>query len=244
MSLEERLVRTLHRVDAYEPSPDLFARTAVSIAEDRAMRRQTRQTFAGMLGAGAGAAAWLTVATTTTPAGRRVLPGWSLELLETVVLIAALVLLGPVIRRFGRIYVDAAFHARPDTGARFVRLLDVAYYLTFTGVILAGADLESLDRAVGLLSGVDRAMERAGVFLGLMGAAHAANLLIMPVVGLIFTATNRRALRRRAGDAAPPRSPRAVRADRIATWLVVGAALVAAVVGLQLLGVVIGLGIG
>jgi hypothetical protein len=58
------------------------------------------------------------------------------------------------------------------------------------------------------------------VFLTILGVAHITNLVVLPIVGLVFSAVTRRTSRRAAGDDAGPVSPQARHADRLATALV------------------------
>ena len=57
---------------------------------------------------------------------------WMIELITNVVLVGILVILGPLIKRFGRAYAGDVFRANPRTGKSYLVLMDVAYYLIFT----------------------------------------------------------------------------------------------------------------
>ena len=61
---------------------------------------------------------------------------WILELITVVVLVAALLALGPLIKRYGRSYAADVFRANPRTGKSYIVLMDVAYYLIFAAYIL------------------------------------------------------------------------------------------------------------
>lgn len=243
MTLEERLTSTLRRADEYRPSRDLFARVERSIDADVAHRARIRHVVAASVGVVWLAVAYLWWAVTADPSGDLVVRVWTLEVFELALLVGSMAALAPMIRRFGRIYVGAVFHLSPDTGDRFLRLLDLAYYLFFTGLIIVGSDLTALDGTVSVQRGLTGTLQRLAVFLVVMGASHAANLLLMPLVGLVYNALHRRGLRRAAGDAAPPLSARANAADRVSTWLVFGLAGIAAVGALLVIGIVIGLGV-
>jgi hypothetical protein len=81
------------------------------------------------------------------------------------------------------------------------------------------------------------------VLVLVMGLFHAATLLALPVIGLVFSSSVRRVERRRAGAAAPEVSSRALQADRVVSWIVwlaAGLILVGAFVGV---GIVIGRGV-
>lgn len=244
MSLEERLAETLHRVDDYQPSADLFARVERSISADLAHRRRTRWAVVAAVGTLAILAAYLALVVRVEPDGTWVMSGWAPEVAATVILVALLVALAPLIRRFGVIYAADVFHLNPETGTRFLRLLDLAYSLFFTGWILDGAGLAGVGETISVTAGLEAALERIASFLGVMGLAHEANLLVLPVVGLVFNSVVRRARRASAGDEAPALSPGAVQADRVTTWIVLGLAAALVAGALLLVGVAIGAGAG
>jgi hypothetical protein len=133
--------------------------------------------------------------------------------------VTVLVTLGPTVRRLGAPLIEELFRISPGTGNLFSRLLDIAYYLFFTGLILNSVDLDDLNATLdptdlwGPVSSV-------AVFLTILGVAHIANLVVLPIVGLVFSAVTRRDNRRAAGTSARPASPRARSADRLATALV------------------------
>lgn len=240
MTAERRLIETLHRVDRYQPSPDLFARVQRSIDEDVAHRRRRRHNVFAAAVAAPVVAAYLTAFVTISPTGRALVPKWSVELLENIALIALLLALAPALRRYGRDYVTDAFHADPATSVRFLRLLDIAYYLFFTGFVVTGVDLTNLSFRLAVAGQLEDAAFRLAQFLLAMGIAHAVNLAVLPVIGLVHSAVVRRARRRAAGPAAPPPSPAAMRADRLATWIVFGVAGLALAGTLLLVGAVVG----
>jgi hypothetical protein len=189
MSVEQLLRQTLHRADEYDPSPDLFARVQRSIEEDRAHRRRMRRMLA-VVATGALVVAAYLVAMAEVVDGRPTWPWWSLELLTTVVLMTVVVVLGPLIRRFGRIYAADVFRANPPTGDRFLALLDIAYYLVFTAVILLTVSIEPDSAwlgADGLTSYLEHAFRRVGDLLLLMGLLHSVTIVSLPVLGLVFT---------------------------------------------------------
>jgi multisubunit Na+/H+ antiporter MnhC subunit len=66
-------------------------------------------------------------------------------------------------------------------------------------------------------------MDTVGFFLSVLGLAHVGNLLLLPVVGLLFASVTRRARRRAARSEAPPISERARKADRLALAIVLTA---------------------
>lgn len=244
MSLEERLREVLRRADEYEPSPDLFARVRRSIEEDAAHRRRIRRAVASALTGVATLAAWFAL-TTDVADGRLVVPWWAVELAVDAVLAGLIVVLGPLIKRFGKTYARDVFRANPPTGDRFLRLFDIAYYLIFVGYLLVTAHYgpEPAWRLGGLGPQLEEAFIRLGGMLLLMGLLHGSAITGLPVIGLLFSSTWRRRDRAEMGEQAPPPDPRAQAAERLAAAIVWGlAALV--IVGALILAVLIVLGLG
>jgi len=173
--------------------------------------------------------------------GRVLAPWWAVEAAETAVLAAAAVVLGPMIRRFGKTYAGEVFRANTSTGDGFLALFDIAYYLIFAGYVLVTASYGSGGtRALGPL--LEDAAVRVGGILLLMGVLHSIALAALPVVGLLFSSTWRRAIRAGLGDEAVPADPRAQAADRVAGAIVwVGTGVV--VLGVLFLAVAVVFGI-
>jgi hypothetical protein len=242
VSLERLLADTLHQADDYEPSPDLFARVERSLAEDLAHRRRVRLIAAGIVG-GIAAAAALLVATTTGQNGAWLTPAWALELVTVGIQVAVMITIGPSIRRFGQIYVADCFRLSPETGARFLSLFDVAFYLLFSGRILMGIDLSASGQTVATRIEGAVYVDRLASFLLLMGVAHALTLSVLPVVGLIHGSTVRRARRMDAVFAAPPVTPAAARAERVVKLVIWSAVALALMGGIVLFVLVAALGI-
>lgn len=245
MSLEKRIADALHAADDFEPSIDLFARLKRSIEEDRAHRRRVRITL-GLIGAGLVLLVVFLIAVAQQgPDGVVTVPKWSVQMVVTSVLIAVLLTLGPVLRRLGSPLLEEVFHLNPPTGRRFARLLDIAYYLFFGGLVVSGLDTRGLLERV-TVSGdeVWLGIAQIAEFLLQLGVAHTVNLALLPVIGLLFNSLIRRARRRTAGADAPPESVLARKADRLATAIVMVAAAVAIAGALALVGVVVGLGLG
>jgi hypothetical protein len=128
----------------------------------------------------------------------------------------------------GQPYLADVFYMSPATGERFARLLDIAYYLFFGGGILSSLDLSEAESLVVGSDGLEFATTQVALFLTLLGLAHAVNLLLLPVVGILFSSVTRRARRSSAGAGAPPVSQRARRADRLAMAIVIAAGLLGA----------------
>lgn len=245
MSLEQRLIDTLHSADGYDPSPDLFAKVQRSIEEDNAHRRRIRIAALWFLAAVAAVIVFL-VATVRVDGGRVEMPFAALELLVTTVMIAIVAAMGPAMRRFGETYEGNAFASNPETGRQVLRLLDVAYYLIFGAYIVMTLMFEPpqglsvLDRQFADMLRFEA--ERLGGLLLLMGILHVVLLLALPVIGLVQSANLRRA---RMAAGAAGRDEVAARIDRgvtVGTWVIAAYVLFQMVVAV--LGILIGLGMG
>jgi hypothetical protein len=224
MSLERRLTEALHQADSYQPSVDLFARLNRSIEEDRLHRRRMRKATLAVVVGLALVTAFVVRVAERGPDGALNLPKWSIQAVTGLVLTTVLLALGPAIRRYGQPFLADVFHSSPPAGERFSRLLDVAYYLFFGGGILQSLDFTEATALIPATGeSVENAMGSIAIFLTLLGLVHAGNLLILPVVGLVFSSVTRNALRRDAGSDVPPISQRARKADRLAMGIVIGA---------------------
>lgn len=112
---------------------------------------------------------------------------WVIELITNIVLAAIVVVLGPLIKRFGRAYAGDVFRANPRTGKSYLILMDVAYYLIFSALILftirfsPGTDWE---RSVA--AQLQDEIVRVGGLLLLMGFLHGLNVLSLPLVGRLL----------------------------------------------------------
>jgi len=113
---------------------------------------------------------------------------WILELIAVVALVAALLVLGPLIKRYGRSYAADVFRANPRTGKSYIVLMDVAYYLIFTAYILFTTRFEpgiSWGDTVGAAQ-LRAETVRLGGMLLLMGILHGVNVLSLPIVGRLL----------------------------------------------------------
>jgi hypothetical protein len=243
MSPEERLREVLRRADEYEPSIDLFPRVQRSIDEDAARRRRLVRMVAAMLAGLVTLAVWL-VLTGELTGGHLVVTWWAVELAVDAVLVVLILVLGPLIKRFGRSYSGEVFRANPPTGDHFLRLFDLAYYLIFVGYLLMTTSYEP--RLAWTLGGLrpqlDDAFLRLGGLLLLMGVLHGLAIVGLPVIALLFSSGRRREVRAALGEQAAPPDPRAQMAERVAAtiaWAI--AALV--VVGGLLFAVIVVLGL-
>ena len=245
MTVEERLRSSFGTLDDYAPSPDLFAKVQRSIEEDAAHRRRFWR-IAGWLTAGVAILVAFVLATSRIEDGVVVVPWWTIETVTFVLMGALIVLVAPLIRRFGRSYAADVFRD-PNTGRSVLRLLDIAYYLTlgglalllfafveFTGSVPDGTQAELVTLAV----------QRLGLLALAAGFLHGVTIVAMPFIGLIFSASRWRLVRETLGDDAPEPDPYAVKADRLAGIVVWIAVIVGAwqAIGFVLLGPLIGLG--
>ena len=220
MTVEQLLADALHGADDYFPSPDLFAKVQRSIAEDAAHQRRIRRalTWAGV--GLATAVAWV-AAFLNVSDGTATMPWWTVEVLTAAILITVVVVLGPVIRKFGKELTTEIFRSNRATSERFLVLLDIAYYLIFTAFILMSTNFSAQAEWGGELADqLELELLRIGGLLLVMGILHALLIAQLPVMGLIFASNWRRASRAALGDDAPDPSPRAEKADRVATWIV------------------------
>jgi len=128
------------------------------------------------------------------------MPWWMLEVITAVILVAIIVVLGPLIKRFGRAYAGDVFRLNPRTGKSYLLLMDFAYYLIFGAYVLF---VVQFTRAVGWTETVGGAQLQAstlriGGLMILMGLLHGFNVLSLPVVGRLLTL---------GGDAQQPSRP-------------------------------------
>ena len=224
MTIEQLLEETLRGADEYAPSPDLFAKVQRSIDEDAAHRRRVRRALTWAAAGFAAAVVWV-VAFLDIADGTVTMPWWTLEVLTAAILSTIVVVLGPVIRRFGMVLTLEVFRSNQATSQRFLALLDIAYYLIFSAFILMTTNFSAEVEWGGRLAAqAELELMRLGGLLLLMGILHALTIAALPVMGLIFASNWRRAARATLGDQAPDPDPRAEKADRVATvivWLAV-----------------------
>ena len=191
--LETRLHDALGDAGSHtHPSPDLFARVVGSIADDRARRRRVR-TIALLWVAGVALLALLTVTLTPKDEEGMHMPWWILEIATNVVLIGIALWLGPFIKRFGRAYAADVFHDNPQTGKSYIVLTDIVYYLIFTAYILFTIRVDAPVYYMGEVHPdlVKVELVRIGGILLIIGVLHGLNLVIMPVLGRLFSLNRR-----------------------------------------------------
>ena len=174
------------------PSPDLFARVLDSVHDDQARRRRLRRDVAAWV-AGVAAATTLVLVLTPRSNGELQMPWWILELTTNLALVGIAVWLGPFIKRFGRAYAADVFHDNPLTGKSYIVLTDIVYYLIFAAYILFTLRVEPLLPWLHDVT-ADQVKEvalRIGGILLIIGILHGLNIVIMPVLGRLFSLNRR-----------------------------------------------------
>lgn len=175
-----------------EPPRDLFTRVMDSVADDRRRRRHLRLVAAawatGIIAAVVGVAV-------LTPRihGRLAMHWWILEIATNLALIAIAVWLGPFIKRFGRAYAADVFHDNPQTGKSYIVLTDIVYYLIFSAYILFTVQLVPQVSWATWVTAEQLAtsLTRIGGILLVIGVLHGLNLLVMPILGRLFSLNRR-----------------------------------------------------
>ncbi len=190
--IERRLLEALGPDRLRSTSPDLFERVLGTIGDDRIRRRKVRR---GVLAGAAAALLTAAVVLLTTPKknGHVLMDWWILELLTDALLIGIALWLGPFIKRFGRAYAADVFHDNPQTGKSYIVLTDIVYYLIFSAYILFTVSFEPrenwglsvLPAQVGFEAG------RLGGILLVIGVLHGLNIVLMPVLGRLFSLNRR-----------------------------------------------------
>lgn len=112
---------------------------------------------------------------------------WVVELGTDVLLVAVVVVLGPLIKRFGRSYAGDIFRANPRTGKSYLVLMDVAYYLIFIAFILFTVTVRPpAEWDFDLAAVFENQVVRLGGMLLLMGILHGLNVLSLPIIGRLL----------------------------------------------------------
>ena len=104
--------------------------------------------------------------------------------------------LGPFIKRFGRAYAADVFHDNPLTGKSYIVLTDVVYYLIFTAYILFTVHFEPPEDWRSFVGNVTASqlqweVMRVGGILLIIGILHGLNIVLMPVLGRLFSLNRR-----------------------------------------------------
>ena len=193
--LEDRITKALTQAPT-SPSPDLFERVVDSIDADRRRRRAGIRTASAAVAVVA-VATTAVLAFTPRPNGVLEMPWWILEVAVNLVLVAIAVWLGPFIKRFGRAYAADVFHDNPLTGKSYIVLTDIVYYLIFTAYILFGVrfapQADWNNDVSGLVTAEQLAVSaaRVGGILLVIGILHGVNIVLMPVLGRLFSLNRR-----------------------------------------------------
>ncbi|MEO7423256.1 MAG: hypothetical protein ABIU87_12805 [Ornithinibacter sp.] len=193
--LEDRITAAL-RTEPTSPSPDLYKRVVDSIDADR-QRRRHGWTAAATASTAAALTTLAVLTLTPRTNGALAMPWWILEVAVTLVLVAIAVWLGPFIKRFGRAYAADVFHDNPLTGKSYIVLTDIVYYLIFAAYILFGVHFAPQRSWNNDISGLVTAEQltfsaaRVGGILLIIGALHGINIVLMPVLGRLFSLNRR-----------------------------------------------------
>jgi len=196
-ALEDRLHDALvAEGSSTTPSPDLFSRVVDSIGEDRLRRRHFRRVAATWVVATAAAAGAVAVFTPRGRSGGLLMPWWVLEVATNVALVAIALWLGPFIKRFGRAYAADVFHDNPVTGKSYIVLTDIVYYLIFAAYILFWvhfAPEQHWNAYVGQVTAAQlgQSLTRVAGILLIIGILHGVNIIMMPVLGRLFSLNRR-----------------------------------------------------
>ena len=197
--IDERLEDAFGAPDnSPSPSPDLFTRVLADIDDDRRRRRRLRRTAAAAGLAALAAAAIALILVHRQRNGDAPMPWWSLEVLTNLALVGIALWLGPFIKRFGRAYAADVFHDNPMTGKSYIVLTDIVYYLIFVAYILFSAQLQPDETWSAIHPITDITSEqvgfelrRIGGILLIIGVLHGLNIVLMPVLGRLFSLNRR-----------------------------------------------------
>lgn len=191
-TVEQRLHDAMTGAAGAPTSPDLFDRVRRSIDADRRRSTELRWRVVRLVAA-ATAAALTTLPFSRIDDGRLVMPWWVLEVLTTALLVAVALWLGPFIKRFGRAYAADVFHDNPLTGKSYIVLTDIVYYLIFTAYILFTVRFEPAFGWGDTVSAgqVKEEVVKVGGILLVIGVLHGLNIVLMPVLGRMFSLNRR-----------------------------------------------------
>lgn len=185
LAVDDRLRRAFDELDE-PPADDLWERLARSIAEDETRRRRRRRIAIATIA--------VAVLVGAFAVQRGVLGGWIidwrwLELVETVVMLALVVGLRPLLDQVGGDYLVACFGGSRSTAAAIAPLLDLAWNLVFVGVTLMTVQWHpTVPVGAGIAMQLDQSLERLGVLLATMGVLHGVTFLALPLVGVVWRA--------------------------------------------------------
>jgi hypothetical protein len=118
---------------------------------------------------------------------------WILELITTALMVAIVLVLGPLIKRYGKSYAADVFVASPRTGKSYLILMDVAYYLIFGAFILLTVQIEppsDWSETVNAAQLQSEIVRIAGLLI-LMGLLHGLNVITLPIIGRLLSLNRR-----------------------------------------------------
>ena len=196
--LEHLIEEALRPAGAAPPPPsrDLFARVLDSVADDRATA-SSPTSRRGLWVAAVAVAITLVLTLTPQSNGDLLMPWWILELATTLALVAIAIWLGPFIKRFGRAYAADVFHDNPSTGKSYIVLTDIVYYLIFTAYICFTVSFAPTEDWENIITGLVTPQQlqaeviRIGGILLVIGVLHGLNIVLMPVLGRLFSLNRR-----------------------------------------------------
>lgn len=118
---------------------------------------------------------------------------WILELITTGVMLMIVLMLGPLIKRYGKSYAADVFVANPRTGKSYLVLMDVAYYLIFGAFILLTIRFEPPRDWADTVNAAQLQSEtvRIAGLLILMGLLHGLNVITLPIIGRLLSLNRR-----------------------------------------------------
>lgn len=121
------------------------------------------------------------------------MPWWVLELITAAVLVVLVLVLGPLIKRYGKSYAADVFVANPRTGKSYLVLMDVAYYLIFGAYILLTIRFEAPSDWADEVNAAQLQYEtvRVAGLLILMGLLHGLNVITLPIIGRLLSLNRR-----------------------------------------------------
>lgn len=118
---------------------------------------------------------------------------WILELITTALMVAIVLALGPLIKRYGKSYAADVFVANPRTGKSYLILMDVAYYLIFGAFVLLTVQFEPPSDWSETVNAAQLKHETARIagLLILMGLLHGLNVITLPIIGRLLSLNRR-----------------------------------------------------
>ncbi|HKJ55730.1 MAG TPA: hypothetical protein VJ978_07055, partial [Nitriliruptoraceae bacterium] len=186
VAVETRLQQVLSAADDFQPAPDLWERVEASLVEDAERRGRRRRLVLAVV---AVAIALAAAALRGGVLGGAVFEWRLFELVESLVMIAIVVGIRPLLDDAGRDFLRAVFRGSESAAVNLVSLLDVAWNLVFLGMVVMTVAWEpSVPVFSSAAHQVDQAFDRISALLFTMGVLHGITFMAMPVVGLAWMA--------------------------------------------------------